>query len=174
LVFAALLLSPFFNVLGDRTSQSFDLYFRNFEFNASIYYIFRWIGFLVKGYNLIHFLGPFLAIASAVLIFVYALREKQPDLHNWPTAALFAFSIYFLCSPIVHPWYLTTLVALSVFTNYRFPIVWSGMAFLSYSAYRNGSYDENPWLIAIEYFVVFAILLYELFGPTKQRRSEIV
>jgi hypothetical protein len=39
-------------------------------------------------------------------------------------------------------------------TQMRYPIIWSGLAFLSYSAYRQDSTGEVLWLIALEYLVV--------------------
>ncbi|MEM8896494.1 MAG: hypothetical protein AAGC85_00250, partial [Bacteroidota bacterium] len=40
--------------------ESIELYFQRFEFNASVYYILRWIGFQYKGYNMIATFGKIL------------------------------------------------------------------------------------------------------------------
>ncbi|RDC62805.1 hypothetical protein [Adhaeribacter pallidiroseus] len=61
----------------------------------------------------------------------------------------------------MHPWYLTTLVALSVLTFYRYALVWSGLAVLSYATYQTASYHENLYLTALEYSLVFGWLIYE-------------
>ena len=68
----------------------------------------------------------------------------------------------------MHPWYLATLVILSVFTNYRFPIVWSVVIVLSYQAYANIPWKENLWLIALEYLVVYGFLLWEIIQIKKK------
>ena len=47
-------------------SSSIDLYFRTFEFNASIYYLVRWFGFKNVGYNIIQTAGPILSIITFV------------------------------------------------------------------------------------------------------------
>ena len=82
---------------------------------------------------------------------------------------LFVTTLYYFTSTTIHPWYITILVFLSVFTNYKFPIVWSLMLVISYFAYAN-NYNENLWLITIEYAVVFSVFIYEVFiVPRKQK-----
>ncbi|RDC62806.1 glycosyltransferase 87 family protein [Adhaeribacter pallidiroseus] len=87
---------PFFSpTILLNIGQSINLYFQKFEFNASIYYLFRWLGSLMAGYNPIAILGPSLSLLTAVLISIVAFKgrknlpEKQPD--YW----LGAFSLYF-------------------------------------------------------------------------------
>ena len=66
-------------------------------------------------------------------------------------------------STTVHPWYIATLLILSIFTNYKFPLVWSFVIVLSYSAHVNSENQENLWIIALEYLVVYGFLIWELF-----------
>jgi hypothetical protein len=75
---------------------------------------------------------------------------------------LFGISFYYLLSTTVHPWYITTPLLLSVFTKYKFPIVWSLLVMLSYSAYGKEGFSENIWLVAIEYIVVVGYFIWEL------------
>jgi general stress protein CsbA len=70
----------------------------------------------------------------------------------------------------VHPWYIATPLLLSVFTKFRFPLVWSLLIMLSYSAYANAEFQENYWLIAIEYIVVIGVFLLENFQPGLRSR----
>ena len=166
----AVILAPMWLTMPGRSATSLALYFETFEFNASLYYVLRWIGYMVKGYNMIDFIGPALAAAGIVGILIYSALDLQRSIKTWPNSAMFVFAIYFFCAPIVHPWYVTIMLALSVFTPYRFPFVWSGMVFLSYSAYRLDTYSENLWLVGLEYGVVFAILIYELIIISGTRR----
>ncbi|MDX1783793.1 MAG: mannosyltransferase, partial [Aequorivita vladivostokensis] len=66
----------------------------------------------------------------------------------------------------VHPWYVATPLLLSVFTKYKFPIFWSFMVMLSYSAYGENGFDEKLWLVAMEYIVVIGVAIWEIFVPT--------
>jgi alpha-1,6-mannosyltransferase len=70
--------------------------------------------------------------------------------------------IYLALASIVHPWYIIPLVAFSVFSHYRFPVVWSFAAFFSYAGYNAYGF-EHPYLIyALEYILVFGVAVYEL------------
>jgi hypothetical protein len=131
--------------------SSLNLYFQKFEFNASVYYILRWLGFYFYGYNQIAILGILLSAATFLGILLLAFREKNVLPANLPLRFLQALTIYYLLATIVHPWYITTLVAMAVISNRRYPLVWSGLAVLSYAAYQTSSYSENPWLIFLEY-----------------------
>lgn len=150
--------------------SSVNLYFQKFEFNASIYYLIREAGFWLKGYNIIGTAGPFLSLLSLLAMLLLAFQPgrfqslvkpayQQAALFTW---LLFTLSLYYFSATTVHPWYLTTLVAVSVLTPYRFPLVWSALIPLTYWAYRTAEYRENAWLVALEYALVFGWMMYEL------------
>jgi hypothetical protein len=61
---------------------------------------------------------------------------------------------------------------LASFTRYRYALAWSGLVFLSYSAYQTDAYLENYWLITIEYVVVIAVFAKELL-PNKAIRERL-
>ena len=143
--------------------ESIGLYFQKFEFNASIYYLIRWAGYQFTGYNIIYTSGKVLVLLTLVGIFVWAFREKEPDDKKLPTGIIWVFFIYFALASIVHPWYITILIAFCVFTPYRWPIVWTLVIPLSYYTYRTDAYTENLWLVAVEYLIVGGWILYELF-----------
>jgi len=149
------LLSP---ELLQNTGRSLNLYFRNFEFNASFYYLLRAAGQWYTGYNQIARLGPTLALTVALGAGVLALTERRPTWATLPHALLLLLTLYFLLATTVHPWYLTPLVALSVFSRAHYALVWSGMAVLSYAAYQTSAYTENLGLVALEYGVVLLVL----------------
>jgi hypothetical protein len=166
----ALTFLPFLDQkLIEHLFSSIDLYFRTFEFNASVYYVIRWLGFKSVGYNIIQQVGPILSIVTFVgvlLVYFYKTNSWQDVLKKM----LFAYTIYLLLATTIHPWYVINLVLLSVFVrNYRFAIVWSVMAILSYSAYSSETYQENYVLITIEYVVVIGWLGVELFLNAKKR-----
>jgi hypothetical protein len=45
-------------------------------------------------------------------------------------------------------------IVISVFTNERFPIIWSFLIFGTYINYSYTPYDENLWVVAIEYILI--------------------
>jgi hypothetical protein len=71
-------------------------------------------------------------------------------------------TIYMIFSTVVHPWYLTPLVALSAFVNYRFALIWSALVPLSYYTYSQNPYSENYWLTGLEYIIVLGFLIGDL------------
>src|SRR5690554_1864817 len=144
-------------------SATIALWFQNFEFNASIYYIIRWIGFQIVGWNIIEAVGKILPVLILLFVLGMAFFRKNNSIQQLLTTMLLAISFYFLLSTTVHPWYLATPLLLSVFTKYKFPLVWSLMVILSYSAYGKGGFDENLWLITLEYISVIGIATWELF-----------
>ena len=138
--------------------KSIGLYFQKFEFNASAYYIIREIGFYQKGYNIIAQAGRWLAISTFLGIMLYAAWERN---HGLPTAYSGAWLIFLLLSTTVHPWYVTPLLAFTVFTSYRYAVAWSGLIFLTYAGYSITGFAENLWVTGVEYIIVLAILGYE-------------
>jgi len=152
--------------LIDGLSSSLTLYFQKFEFNASIYYLFRSFGFWVKGYNIIGQLGPALGLITFGSIFAYSLTKRRKSL-LLPIAMMWALLIYLALATTVHPWYITTLVALSVFSKYRFPILWGLLIFVTYSGYSSTGYTEPMHLIILEYVVLIGFICYELYQNKK-------
>lgn len=143
--------------------NSLSNYFSAFEFNAGLFYVIREIGFAVKGYDVIQTAGPilgFVVLLSILFLSTFRSFQNQLDLIK---LILFAFVIYYFFSAIVHPWYVTSILLFSIFTNYKFGLIWSLLVMLSYSAYTVDGVVENPIFIATEYCLVFAVLLTEIF-----------
>ncbi|MBC7643228.1 MAG: polyprenol phosphomannose-dependent alpha 1,6 mannosyltransferase MptB [Flavobacterium sp.] len=153
---------PFINNhIVDNYLETILLWFNNFEFNASFYYIIREIGFYVKGYNIIGTVGKLIPVVTILFILYYAFFRKNKKVENIINNSLIVFALYFFISTTVHPWYVINLVLLSVFTNYKFPIVWSFSIILSYFAYRSEIFKENFFLISLEYILVFSFIIFE-------------
>jgi hypothetical protein len=138
------------------------LWFFDFEFNASVYYIIRWAGFKIVGWNIIETVGLILPIVVFLFIIALSILRKNKGIQNVATAMLIATSFYFLMSSTVHPWYIASPLLLSIFTNYRFPIVWSIMVMFSYAAYGENGFHENLWFVGVEYIVVISFFLWEV------------
>jgi hypothetical protein len=144
-------------------SESFNLYFKSFEFNASLYYLVRWVGYQVTGYNIIAWAGEVLPKVALVIMLFMMMRKSNVDWIKRLESLLFAISIYYLFAFIVHPWYICTVLVLGIFTKYKFAILWSFLAVLSYWAYQTSDYQENLSLVAVEYIVVLSFFIYEFY-----------
>ncbi|HUR30527.1 MAG TPA: hypothetical protein VMZ69_03790 [Saprospiraceae bacterium] len=141
--------------------RSIMLWFQSFEFNASFYYIIQNIYSAWKGYENITIVGPMMGAFAFMLIaatWIYYLRKKEM---HWSTAMVIALTIYFLLTTTLHPWYLGTLLALSIISGHRFPIIWTYLVFLSYSHYSDGGFSEKYGFITLEYFLLFAWMIFE-------------
>ena len=154
---------PFYTPdLIDNYVNSVGLWFNNFEFNASFYFLFREIGYLFRGWNEIAIIGKITPIMTILFLGYISFFRRNNSMKQLITALLFGLSFYYFTTTTMHPWYLATLLILSVFTKYRFPIVWSIAIILSYQAYANIPWKENLWFIALEYIIVFSYLIFEL------------
>ncbi len=158
-----LLFSPLMNGLFIQNfSSSLDLYFQKFEFNASIYYLLRWLFKLLTSYNQIATIGPLLGLFVLAGVILYAFKERLPNSGNLFQAMLFGICLYLFLATTVHPWYVFLPLVLSIFTRFKFPIVWSGLIILTYINYSYSVYFENLWVVGLEYTIVFAYLFWEL------------
>ena len=162
---------PFFSMeFINNYSKTVGLWFGNFEFNASIYYLAREIGYTITGYNEIAIIAKILPIISVLIILGFSFFKRNNSIPKLTTSILLAFTLYLFLSTTVHPWYIATLVLLSIFTNYRFPLVWSLVMILSYLSYIGiGTSDksENLWIIGLEYLIVFSVFIWEV--PLKKQ-----
>ncbi len=158
------LFAPFISSdLIQNYSISVGLWFKNFEFNASLYYIARWIGYQITGWNMIAVTGklmPAFAVLGIFLISIFRNNEKKETLL---VSLLFSFSIYLFFTTTVHPWYLAIPLIISCFTRYSFLWVWTALVILSYNAYLDPNHwEENLWFVGLEYLVVFGVMAFEL------------
>ena len=159
-----LLFLPFYSseFLNNYT-QTVALWFQNFEFNASLYYIVREIGYLFRGWNEIAVIGKIIPIVVMIFVLIVTFFRKNKTMIELVTAMLLVLSFYYFTATTVHPWYIATLLILSVFTKYKFPLVWSFVIILSYLAYANSDNTENLWIIGLEYMVVYGVFIWEVF-----------
>ena len=166
LLFAGFISNEFVN----NYAKTVGLWFQNFEFNASLYYIAREIGYTFRGYNEIGIIGKVTPVLVVLFILIITFFRKNKSMVELISAMLLVLSFYFFTATTVHPWYVATLLIMSVFTKYKFPLVWSFVIILSYLAYVNvdkADKSENLWVIAIEYIVVYAVFIWEVFFKKK-------
>lgn len=148
-------------------TDSLALYFQSFEFNASIYYIVRWIGYQFTGYNIIHTAAPVLAAIATLIIIGISWKYRNHTLKNLPCMYIIVVAVYYFFSTTIHPWYVTSLVAFVPLAGLLFPVAWSVVIPLTYIAYSTVAYHENIWLVGVEYLVVIGVIFYDYRLPKR-------
>ena len=138
------------------------LWFKNFEFNSSLFNIAKAIGYAFTGYNKIKLIGPIMAMLVILYIVITTYRQSLKTMQNLLVNMVLVISVYYFMATTVHPWYVSLLLILGVFTGYKFPLVWSMTIIFSYLAYASADNTENLWVIALEYAIVYAVFIYEV------------
>lgn len=146
--------------LFQNIQQSLGLYFQSFEFNASIYFLLREVGYYFTGYNIIGSLGPALSITTFLLIMALAMIGTK---RKWKLekTMLFSLTTYLLLATTVHPWYILTLIPLGLISGYFFPIYWSFTIFVSYFGYKTEGFELSSNWIVFEYGSLLIFFLIE-------------
>jgi hypothetical protein len=159
-----LLFLPF---LGDNFIKNYSatigLWFSNFEFNASFYYLLKWVLEATTSLTLIHSMSSivigFLGIQISIQLIQNKIKTSELIL-----SILWVLTGYYFVSTTVHPWYVVSLLLLSIFTTYKFARVWSYTLIFSYLAYNQFSVDENGLMLWLEYLPVWGVLVWELWS----------
>ncbi len=138
------------------------LWFNNFEFNGSIYYLLKEIGFATSGYNMIAVFGKLLAALSILTILGLSFFDYKRKGNNFFHFLCLALTAYLFFSTTVHPWYLVTLIGLSVFTNFKFILWWSISIFISYAAYTVNGFNEKGFALLVEYLPIYIMAFIEV------------
>ncbi len=153
--------------------ESVNEYFIRFQFNGSISYLVSAIGQWLIGWEPLQFTGPVLSgIATFGILLLALLKAHRNELDIFK-GMLFALMIYYSLTAIVHPWYISLILVLSIFTQYKFGLIWSFLVMLSYSAYADPSgFKENQLFIFVEYALVYVVLFYEIYTYWKIGRKK--
>ncbi len=146
---------------------SVQLYFNNFQFNASL---FNWInkiyavtiGWDANGWGTTEIVGPVLAKIALILIITLGVLKAYIKQNDFIIGILFALVIYYAFATTVHPWYISLILTFSIFTKYNFGIVWSALIMVSYLAYSDPNFTENTVLNALAYALLYGYLAYEI------------
>lgn len=145
--------------------EGFHLYFTSFEFYGPIYHILNSVLSSYKGYNMIAYTGPILAVTSTVIIAGIILKAWiRSETSNQKTDQIFASSItayliYLLFSTTVHPWYYVPVLVGSVYTDQGryYPIYLVGM--LSYAFYDPAFKAWSNIIVLTGYSLILYLIL---------------
>ena len=109
-------------------------------------------------------------ILMILFILFYAFKKREKSVSNLFEVMLIVLTVYFFSSTTVHPWYVMNLILIGVFTRFNYQLIWSLTVILSYSAYAKDTFEENLWLIAVEYCIVFGYIIYEKSGFSQSEK----
>lgn len=146
-------------------SKTVGLWFSNFEFNAGFYNLVKFIAvehYDEKPWEFVKDYGDLVPLSTLLLAFLLMIFRDYKKLSSLFTSMLILLTGYYFLSSTVHPWYIIFLMGLSLFTKYRFTILWSALVILSYYAYSQPDFKESLGLLGIEYVLVFGYLVYEI------------
>jgi hypothetical protein len=144
--------------------DSLELYFRVFEFNSFFYHHYLEYGKGIYGWYRTALYSENLSRLATFLILCLAFFGGRRDFKKMMVYMIFGLTIYYFFATTIHPWYVLTILGLSVFTHFSFGIIWSGLIFMTYAAY--GIYPKDTdtffWIVQSEYIILLAVILYEL------------
>ena len=146
----------------DHFLASLELYFNNFQFNASF---FSWINAIYSeniGWDTTAIVGPVLGKFTFGLIILLAILKAYRIPIDLFVAFTFSLAIYYVFATTVHPWYLSLILVFSIFTSYKFGVLWTFIGGFSYLAYSDPNFVENKMLNSILYILLFIFIIYEL------------
>ncbi|MCS6930061.1 MAG: polyprenol phosphomannose-dependent alpha 1,6 mannosyltransferase MptB [Saprospiraceae bacterium] len=150
--------------------NSLQLYFRQFAFNASLYYMFEGVlnAFALKEVLRARLAGPLLGILIFGGVWFIALYRKGVfSALGFADRMVLAAGLYLFLVTTVHPWYVLVPFTLSLASKrtppWRFPTVWTAAVFLSYTHYANGGLQEKYGWILVEYLGVYGAIAWDLF-----------
>lgn len=165
-------LLPFYSTdMVHNFGDTLSLWFSNFEFNAGIYNAVKQLGLQLgeKPWEMVKSYGKLVPIIVLVVVFFATLLRNNKEPRILMASMLLVLTAYYLLSATVHPWYIVFLVLLCLGTEYRYPLFWSALIMLSYSAYRYDPTEEQLVLILLEYLVVIAVMIYEFFRFNREK-----
>ncbi|MCR9173007.1 MAG: DUF2029 domain-containing protein [bacterium] len=144
--------------------NSLDLYFHAFEFNSFLYYHYLQYGKDIYGWFRTDIYGENLSKMGMFITLCLAFFGGKRDFVSMLNYMIFGLTVYYLFATTVHPWYVITILGLSIFTRFSFGIVWSGLIFITYAAYGYWSKGSDTffWLIQLEYLILLGVMAYEL------------
>ena len=146
--------------------QSILLFIKTFEFNASIFYLVRWLEFEIVGYDVIKTVGPIMSfiVMGVLTTLVFASLKKPKQALNF---GLYGYTFYLLMATTVHPWYIIPLLFIAAITKHIYPFVWAMLIWFSYKAYQTEVVSESALMLCLEYLPVFSIAAIEIYFRNK-------
>lgn len=147
------------------------LWYGKFEFNASFFYVCRYVGQLFLGFNINAIYGKILPLIYLLSYFLISKKQMRFDFYSFINSSLLFMLIFMIMATTFHPWYFVSIIFLGVFSKHKNPIIiLSFSMFLSYLAYKIDLVKETP-IIGI--LVYSPIVLYMIYLKLFKQKSNI-
>lgn len=140
--------------------RSIQLYFNNFEFNASILEIVKWCVDPFIEYSPTPVAGPITTLLGAVSILLIAWWRPIDNVKQLLSRFMWLYVVYLIFATTVHPWYIILPLVFSVFSSNKGVLAWTFLIMLSYGFYHWESKWISNSLILIEYIGLFICLIF--------------
>jgi alpha-1,6-mannosyltransferase len=148
--------------------QSIGLYFGLFEFNASVFYLSRWVANHFYPWDTAPMVTPVLSLLTVAMIgifSIYTALNRNKTTIQLATMLSWAMFGYLILSTTVHPWYVCVpfalhLLAVQKFNFYQLihPIwIWTFLVFFSYSRYFKDNMQGEIWAWIIAEYALLAL-----------------
>lgn len=131
--------------------RSIRLYFNNFEFNASLLEITKWIVDPFTKYSTTPVAGPITVAVGTLFLLIISWWKKITSWKMLFTRFMWLYVVYLIFATTVHPWYIILPLVFSVFSENKGVLVWSFLIMLSYGFYHWDSTWVSHGLVITEY-----------------------
>ena len=134
-------------------------------FNAPLYYLA--IAFMPLTVTKVLLLGSFAFIAACYFFYVYLKRQ------HLPIRVDLLYGVFFLCIPVLNPWYIVWLLPFAVIYPSRWAWTASVALFLAYASGINfvdstlELYQQPLWVVSIEFGLITIALFSSYFYKNK-------
>ena len=147
--------------------ESLGLYLHTFEFNAGLYYLFRyaWEG-MAEVHPKVIWAPLALGVVSLSVVVLSLCTPMKRAWRDVPIVMLAIYIVFALMSFSLHPWYLVLPVFLTaLYPNMSVP-TWSYMITWSYCTYRHSPYEECLTWVGVEYLLLVLMIVLDFrFNP---------
>ncbi len=130
------------------------VYFQDLEFNGSVYYAFKWLGYQWAGW-------PWVLRGLFLLTLLWIGLRQKTNLSAALWASFAAYGVYCLISASLHPWYGLFLLVLGLFTRSRLGLAWTLLLPWTYLAYGNEAMQLPKVVPMLEYSILATLAFWE-------------
>jgi hypothetical protein len=141
--------------------DSLHLYYGKFEFNGSIFLLWKALDYFRFGFDNVDHIAKWLSGAFILIALYLYFTQKNQDQTSFIKSLFGLWLGYLLLSTTVHPWYVVPLILPGLLIDEYWIIVWSGITILSYAWYDKQMNGISQYVfILVEYTVLLLAFLF--------------